>query len=72
MFKPEFQQETYFKIRGALNAIISLSDEERARGVATASSGNHGPALACAASKFQILRQRFFCRIWSLKISDKM
>ena len=53
MFKPEFQQETgSFKIRGALNAIISLSDEERARGVATASSGNHGPALACAASKF--------------------
>ena len=31
MFKPEFQQETgSFKIRGALNAIISLSDEERA------------------------------------------
>ena len=53
MFKPEFQQETgSFKIRGALNAMISLSDEERAIGVATASSGNHGPALACAARKF--------------------
>ena len=53
MFKPECEQETgSFKIRGALNAMMSLSEEERARGVATASSGNHGPALACAAGKF--------------------
>jgi len=39
-----------FKFRGAYNAVASLSDEERARGVATVSSGNHAQALALAAS----------------------
>jgi threonine dehydratase len=38
-----------FKFRGAFNAVASLGDEERARGVATASSGNHAQALALAA-----------------------
>lgn len=38
-----------FKLRGAYNAVASLSDEERARGVATVSSGNHAQALALAA-----------------------
>jgi threonine dehydratase len=38
-----------FKARGATNAIASLSDEERARGVITHSSGNHAQAVARAA-----------------------
>ena len=38
-----------FKIRGALNAILTLSDEERARGIIAASSGNHAGAVAYAA-----------------------
>ncbi len=38
-----------FKLRGALNAVALLSSEERARGVVTHSSGNHGQALARAA-----------------------
>ena len=38
-----------FKFRGACNAVASLSDEERARGVATVSSGNHAQALALSA-----------------------
>ena len=38
-----------FKYRGACNAILSLSDTEAARGVATHSSGNHGAAVALAA-----------------------
>lgn len=38
-----------FKARGALNAVLSLSREERANGVATHSSGNHGQAVARAA-----------------------
>jgi threonine dehydratase/serine racemase len=38
-----------FKIRGATNAILALSPEQRARGVVTHSSGNHGQALAIAA-----------------------
>ncbi|HEY3291009.1 MAG TPA: pyridoxal-phosphate dependent enzyme [Anaerolineae bacterium] len=39
-----------FKIRGATNAVFSLTAEEAARGVATHSSGNHAAALAQAAS----------------------
>ena len=35
-----------FKIRGAMNKILSLSDDERARPVVTASSGNHAAAVA--------------------------
>jgi threo-3-hydroxy-L-aspartate ammonia-lyase len=39
-----------FKFRGACNAVASLSEDERAAGVATVSSGNHAQALALAAS----------------------
>jgi threo-3-hydroxy-L-aspartate ammonia-lyase len=38
-----------FKFRGAYNAVASLADDERSRGVATVSSGNHAQALALAA-----------------------
>ena len=49
-FKCEnFQKVGAFKFRGALNAVLSLSDEEAAKGVVTASSGNHAAALALAA-----------------------
>lgn len=50
-FKCENLQRTgAFKIRGATHAVLSLSDEAAARGVATHSSGNHGAALAAAAA----------------------
>ena len=38
-----------FKLRGATNAILSLSDADRARGVVTCSTGNHGRGVAYAA-----------------------
>ncbi|MGH2416873.1 MAG: threonine ammonia-lyase, partial [Candidatus Limnocylindria bacterium] len=38
-----------FKMRGAYNAVASLTDAERARGVVTYSSGNHAQAVARAA-----------------------
>jgi threonine dehydratase len=38
-----------FKFRGAYNAVASLTDAERAQGVATVSSGNHAQAVALAA-----------------------
>lgn len=38
-----------FKARGACNAVLSLSDDEAAKGVVTHSSGNHAAALARAA-----------------------
>ncbi|HEX2193777.1 MAG TPA: threonine/serine dehydratase [Candidatus Limnocylindria bacterium] len=48
--KPESLQPVgAFKMRGAYNAIASLTDEERARGVVTYSSGNHAQAVARAA-----------------------
>ncbi len=40
-----------FKLRGAMNKLLSLSDEERQKGCVTASSGNHGAAVAWAAMK---------------------
>jgi len=43
-----------FKIRGATNRILKLSDEERARGVVTVSTGNHGRAVAYAAKRIGI------------------
>lgn len=45
-----FQKTGSFKIRGASNALLSLSNEEAARGIVTQSSGNHGAAVACAAA----------------------
>jgi threonine dehydratase len=51
-FKCEnFQKTGSFKIRGATNAVLSLSEEEAKRGVVTHSSGNHAAALARAAGK---------------------
>ena len=41
-----------FKVRGAVNMVASLTPDERERGVVAASSGNHGIALAYAASLF--------------------
>jgi len=41
-----------FKVRGAINMVSALTDEERSRGLVTTSSGNHGTALAYAASLF--------------------
>lgn len=49
-FKCEnFQKVGAFKFRGATNAVLSLTDEEASKGVATHSSGNHAQALALAA-----------------------
>jgi threonine dehydratase len=49
-FKCEnFQKAGAFKFRGATNAILSLTAEERRNGVVTHSSGNHAGALALAA-----------------------
>jgi threonine dehydratase len=49
-FKCDNLQKTgSFKIRGATNAIFSLSEAEAAHGVVAPSSGNHAAAVACAA-----------------------
>jgi threonine dehydratase len=43
-----------FKVRGGVNLVAQLSEEERARGVVTASTGNHGQSIAFAASGFGV------------------
>ncbi len=49
-FKCEnFQKVGAFKFRGACNTIMTLSDEDASKGVATHSSGNHAQALALSA-----------------------
>ncbi|SFQ25007.1 threonine dehydratase [Bradyrhizobium sp. Ghvi] len=44
-----YQTTGSFKLRGATNAILKLTEAERARGVIAASTGNHGRALSHAA-----------------------
>lgn len=54
-FKCEnFQKMGAFKMRGAANAILSLSDREKQCGVVTHSSGNFAQAVALAAQKLGI------------------
>ena len=48
------QRTGAFKIRGALNRLLALDADERARGVVTASAGNHGQGVAVAASALEI------------------
>ncbi len=51
VLKPEnLQRIGAFKFRGAYNTVASLDPAERARGVVTASSGNHAQALALSAA----------------------
>lgn len=53
--KPECWQETgSFKIRGAANRLLSLPEEQRARGVIAVSSGNHGRAVAHVARRLGV------------------
>ena len=50
-FKCEnFQKTGSFKLRGALNKLLSLSDHEKSKGVIAVSTGNHGKGVAYAAS----------------------
>ncbi len=49
-----FQKTNSFKVRGALNALMSLPEDVLSRGVVTASSGNHGKALAYAGAQLGV------------------
>ena len=53
--KPENMQKTgAYKLRGAYYKISTLSDEERAKGLITASAGNHAQGVAYAAKNFGV------------------
>jgi len=47
-----FQPIGAFKVRGGINLVASMPAEERARGLATASTGNHGQSIAYAGRLF--------------------
>jgi threonine dehydratase len=53
------QRTGSFKIRGAVNKVATLSDEEHAAGVVTASAGNHGQAVAWAAREVGTIARIF-------------
>lgn len=48
------QRAGSFKIRGAVNHIVQLSEKEQERGVVAHSSGNHAQAVACAGQRFGV------------------
>ena len=53
--KPEHMQRTgAYKVRGAYYKISTLTDDERQRGLITASAGNHAQGVAYAASKYGV------------------
>lgn len=53
--KPENMQYTgAYKVRGAYYKISTMSDEDKARGLITASAGNHAQGVAYAAQKFGV------------------
>jgi len=49
-----FQKTGSFKVRGAFNKLLSLSEEERKRGVVAISGGNHAQAVAYASSVLDV------------------
>lgn len=49
-----FQKTGAFKVRGAFNKMLSLSEEERKRGVVAISGGNHAQAVAYASSVLNV------------------
>lgn len=54
-FKCEnFQKVGAFKMRGGANALLALTEEEKAKGVATHSSGNHAQAVALSAKNHDV------------------
>ena len=67
-FKLENTQTTgSFKIRGAFNKLLSLSQKEKKKGIITASTGNHGLAVAYASNKLNIP-----CKIYVPNIASKI
>ncbi len=49
-----FQHTGSFKVRGAMNALLSLTPQQKERGIVTASSGNHGLAVAFGLHKLKV------------------
>lgn len=71
--KLENRQHTgSFKLRGATNKLLSLSAEERGRGVVTASTGNHALAVAHAAAQLDAAATIYLPEGASLRKAEKL
>lgn len=70
--KREDQQPVYsFKLRGAYNKVVSLTEEERARGICACSAGNHAQGIAYSAAKLGISAKIFMPTITpSIKVDS--
>lgn len=55
--REDLQETGSFKLRGATNRMLKLTETERARGVIAASNGNHGLGVAAAAKKASVSAQ---------------
>ncbi|HEY2471359.1 MAG TPA: threonine/serine dehydratase [Terracidiphilus sp.] len=55
--REDLQETGSFKLRGATNRILQLTDKEKAHGVIAASNGNHGLGVAAAAKTAQVSAQ---------------
>lgn len=66
--KLENQQLTHsFKLRGATNKILSLTEEERTRGIVTASAGNHAQGVGYIARELGI-KAKIICPLQTPKV----
>jgi len=64
LLKREDQQSIYsFKIRGAYNKMVHLTDEEKQRGVCTTSAGNHAQGVAFSASALGLSAKIFMPKV---------
>lgn len=61
-----YQKTGSFKLRGALNKLLSLTSEQKKKGIITASSGNHGIATAYGLKRFNIAGKIYLPKTASL------
>lgn len=66
------QRSGSFKFRGALNRLLALDDAGRRRGVLTASTGNHGIAMATAGQLLEVPVTVFVARSTDASIIDRL
>lgn len=70
--REDIQEVRSFKIRGAYNKIVSLTDKEKKLGVVCASAGNHAQGVAFGCSQLKIKGQIFMPRITPLQKIERV
>lgn len=70
--REDLQVVRSYKIRGAFNAMLQLTDEERAAGVVCASAGNHAQGFAQACSRLRVQGRIFVPRATPRQKTDQI